>query len=626
MKEDIAKRAKQAEETDPAFESLLEFLKDSRGFDFTGYKRASLRRRMDKRMQEIGIASYPQYLDELQVRPDEFTDLFNFILINVTAFFRDPQVWTYLASAIIPDIIGRHAPDDPIRVWSAGCASGEEAYSIAMLFADALGDKAFKSRVKIYGTDVDEDALAQARLGIYGAKAIDGVPAPMRSKFFERFQGSYAFKKDLRRSLIFGRHDIVQDPPISRIDLILCRNTLMYLNADTQTQVMTRLNYALNQGGYLVLGKSEMPFTRMKSFVPVDLKRRVFAKEGEEAPMPAALGQGHGGEAAGHLANYIRSRDAAFESATVPQLVVDRSRYLVLANDRARQLCGITPSDIGRPFQDLEISYRPIDLRTPMDEVLQKRHPLTAGDATFAPANGNPVDVAVDLAPLFDPSGTMLGVSISLTDVTQRKRLQVELEHSNQELETALEELQSTNEELETTNEELQSTNEELETTNEELQSTNEELETMNEELQATNEELQTVNMEARQTTTELDRLNTFFGSILMSLNAGVAVLDTHDNVLVWNRKAEDLWGLRSDEVVGMSFFDLDIGLPQKELSNAVHAVLDGSEAQVVELDAVNRRGRTITCRVEVTRLRQAGPDNDGVIIVMEPRDGNDAD
>jgi two-component system CheB/CheR fusion protein len=242
-------------------------------------------------------------------------------------------------------------------------------------------------------------------------------------------------------------------------------------------------------------------------------------------------------------------------------------------------------------------------------------------DVTFVTQGGVSLDIAIDLSPLLDPSGSLLGASISFLDVTQRKRLQLELEHSNQELETALEELQSTNEELETTNEELQSTNEELETTNEELQSTNEELETMNEELQATNEELQTVNMEARETTTELDRLNTFFGSILMSLTAGVAVLDESSAVTVWNKSAEDLWGLRADEVVGLPFFELDMGLPQRDLSDAVADVLAGGKSQVVTLGAINRRGRSIRCRVEISRLQDAGPGTAGVIVLMEPRD-----
>jgi two-component system CheB/CheR fusion protein len=609
------------EEPDPELEALLDFLKKSRGFDFTGYKRASVRRRIDKRMQEIDVARYSDYIDELEVRPEEFVHLFNFILINVTGFFRDPQIWTYLASDIIPNIVGRRA-GQPIRAWSAGCASGEEAYSIAMLLADAIGDDAFKERVKIYGTDVDEEALTQARAGVYPPKALDGVPAAMRSKFFEQTGTVYSFNKDLRRALIFGRHDLVQDPPISRIDLILCRNALMYFNAETQAQVMTKFNYALNDGGFLVLGKAEMPFTRMRSFSPVDLKRRVFAKEGEpDMDNDTPLMRAGEGEAAGHLANHVRSREAAFDLAPIPQIVIDRTKHLILANERARALCNIAPADVGRPFQDLEVSYKPIDLRTPLDDVLGRRRSLSLGDVTFTTSAGETSDLAVELSPLFDPSGSLLGVGIAFMDVTQRRRLQVELEHSNQELETALEELQSTNEELETTNEELQSTNEELETTNEELQSTNEELETMNEELQATNEELQTVNTEARETTSELDRLNTFFGSILMSLNAGIAVLDQDSNILVWNRRAEDLWGLREGEVVGQPFFDLDIGLPQGDLSKAVADVLEGGAPQVKTLDAVNRRGRSIKCRVEITRLEEAGPGHGGVIVLMEPRE-----
>src|ERR1043166_5201565 len=190
------------EDLDPEFETLLGFLKDSRGFDFTGYKRASIRRRVDKRMQEIGVGTYGEYLDELQATPEEFPALFNFILINVTGFFRDPQIWSYIASDIVPSIVSHRGPAQEIRAWSAGCASGEEAYSIAILLCDALGEEAFTKRVKIYGHYVEEEALPRAPLALSSAKSIGGVPAAMRSKYFEQIGPSFAFSKNLRRSMI----------------------------------------------------------------------------------------------------------------------------------------------------------------------------------------------------------------------------------------------------------------------------------------------------------------------------------------------------------------------------------------------------------------------------------------
>ncbi len=233
------------ENKDESFEALLNYMRDSRGFDFTGYKRTTLMRRVRHRMDQGGYTTFEQYLDVLQANPDEFAALFNTILINVTDFFRDPEAWDFISTGVIPRMLAERSPDDPIRVWSAGCASGQEAYSLAMLLAEALGPDAFRQRVKIYATDIDEEALTQARSATYDAKAVESVPEKLRDRYFECVDGRYVFDKDLRRAVIFGRNDIVKDAPISRVDLLACRNTLMYLIAETQRTVLARLHFAL---------------------------------------------------------------------------------------------------------------------------------------------------------------------------------------------------------------------------------------------------------------------------------------------------------------------------------------------------------------------------------------------
>ncbi|MDX6243675.1 MAG: two-component system, chemotaxis family, CheB/CheR fusion protein, partial [Frankiales bacterium] len=244
-------------EPDSAFEDLLRYLRDSRGFDFTGYKRTSLMRRVDRRMQDADIPSYEAYLDLLQVRPEEFTALFNTILINVTDFFRDADSWEELRTTVLLPLIERKGTE-PIRIWSAGCATGEEPYTLAILLAEALGIQAFRDRVKIYATDVDEEALADARQATYSPRDITGVPEQLRDKYFEIVDERYVFSKDLRRAVIFGRNDLVQDAPISRIDLLVSRNTLMYFNAETQARIVNRFHFALAPDGVLFLGKAEM--------------------------------------------------------------------------------------------------------------------------------------------------------------------------------------------------------------------------------------------------------------------------------------------------------------------------------------------------------------------------------
>ena len=193
---------------DSGLEDLLIFIRDARGFDFTGYKRSSLARRIRKRMQEAGAADYEDYRDQLESSAEEFGHLFNTILINVTGFFRDGETWTFLRREIMPGLLADAEDDREFRVWSAGCASGEEAYSLAIAFAEALGIDECAKRVKIYGTDVDDEALHEARAGLYPAKALEVLPGEMRDKYFEQIGTQFAFRPDLRRRVIFGRHDI----------------------------------------------------------------------------------------------------------------------------------------------------------------------------------------------------------------------------------------------------------------------------------------------------------------------------------------------------------------------------------------------------------------------------------
>jgi two-component system CheB/CheR fusion protein len=605
----------------PELEALLDYLKRSRGFDFTGYKRASLTRRIQKRMQVLGVESFSDYQDHLEVHPDEFVHLFNTILINVTGFFRDTPAWQHVAEEVVPRILRNKSGTAAIRVWSAGCASGEEAYSAAIMLAEALGPEAFRERVKIYATDVDEESLLKARHAAYGPRDVQGLSADQLQRYFEMSAGRHVFNKDLRRSVIFGRHDLIQDAPISRVDLLICRNTLMYFNADTQKRILARFHFALNDTGYLFLGKAETLLTQSNIFTPVDLQKRIFAKVPRANLRDRLLLMAQAGneEAVNHLASHVRLRDAAFDGAPIAEIVLDLSGILAMANDRARQLFGLVARDLGRPLQDLEMSYRPVELRSLIEQAYAERRAVLLRDVEWPNSPAGPLCLDVQVVPAEDPTGQLLGVMIGFEDVTRYRRLQQELRNSNEALETAYEELQASNEELETTNEELQSTVEELETTNEELQSTNEELETMNEELQSTNEELQTINEQLRQRSHELDQTNLFLSSILSSMRSGVTVLDDGLRVQIWNQKAEDLWGLRADEVAGQHFLGLDIGLPLEPLRAPLRASLSGEVPNSsLVLDATNRRGKAIKCSVTTLPLNHLNGEVRGAILLME--------
>jgi two-component system CheB/CheR fusion protein len=606
-------------ESTPGLDELLTYLNEARGFDFSGYKRAGLARRFGKRLRSRKLSTFLEYVDYLQVHPDEFAHLFNSILINATSFFRDPAAWEYLQRQVVPRLLGSKKNIAPIRVWCAGCATGQEAYTLAMVLADELGIDAFTRRVKIYATDIDDDALNQARLATYSTKDVASIPPAKLEAYFEVGGARHVFRKELRRSVIFGRHNLFYDAPISKIDLLLCRNTLMYFNADSQARILSSLHFALNPSGVLFLGKAEMLLTHSALFTPLDLKRRMFTKVTHSYQRPRAMlgGSNRGEEANGIQAEQLRLRAASFEMSPVAQLVVDSQDTLSAANEQARRVLGVTQSDIGRPFQDLSLHRKLDGLGAGIQQVMLDRRVVQLSAAEWSRPNEPPLYFDVVVNPMLSPNG-VVGTQITLLDATAQRRTQDELHQTTQELEAAYEELQSTSEELETTNEELQSTVEELETTNEELQSTNEELETTNEELQSTNEELQSMNEELRSRTSELGQINLYFESILAGIRSAVIVLDLEMKVQVWSTRAQDMWGLRADETRGKHFLNFDIGLPVEHLSPAIRACINGDrEFYELVISATNRRGKSIQCTVKLSRLTQENATH-GVIMLMD--------
>jgi two-component system CheB/CheR fusion protein len=604
-------------ETDQEFEALLDFIHQRHGFDFRGYKRSSLCRRIEKRMKEVGRADFADYLAFLEVEPREYAQLVNTVLINVTAFFRDEPAWTVLQQSAIPQILRDKAPDDAIRVWSAGCATGEEAYSLAMIVAEAIGVQDFQRRVKIYATDLDEAALAAARNAVYPAAALASIPDGLVERYFEETGGSFTFRRDLRKSIIFGRHNLLSDAPISRVDLLACRNLLIYLDIETQAQVLPRLHYAMTSGGILFLGKAETQIASSKLFEPIDLRSRIFRKRKAHSPrshldMFTAVSTGPHRQIVTQ-----RLLEDMIGAAPVATIGVGADGQLLSANIVARRLFGLAEPDVGQPFHDLQLSYRPVDLRSRIEEAVRTRQIVRIEDVEYFRSSTDTLRLCVEVTPLFN-NGLHAATAISFVDVTRQYELQQQLNAANHILETTIEELQSANEELETTNEELQSTNEELETTNEELQSTNEELETTNEELRSTNEELEATNEELRARTAQLDEQRTYTEAVLGSIGTGIIVADRELRVTSWNRWNENMWGMRRDETKGRSLLSLDVGLPLARIEDQLRRVLATGEPERVELAAVDRRGRSIHYQMIVSPLRLNGAEITGLVIASE--------
>lgn len=600
-----------------ALEGLIQHLVRARSLDFTGYKRGSLGRRIRRRMANIGVENFSAYAVYLDAHPDEYDLLFNTILINVTGFFRDAPAWLELRERVLLPLLRGASSRRQIRVWCAGCATGEEPYTLAMLLAEELGTETLGTRVKIYATDWDADALAHARLARYQPGQLAAVPHELRERYFTTDAGTASIAAPLRRAVIFGRHDLTADAPISKLDLVLCRNTLMYLNKATQSRVLARFHFALGDRGYLFLGRAEMLLTHSEYFVPVALRQRIFVRSDRSVYPPAPPKQVPGTVMSDIDDLNSRLRDAAITAGPVAQILLDSENRLVLFNERAAHEFRLYPSQLMLRLQDLELSYRPADLRSLLDRAREQRTPVAIAAKRPLP-DGEHQHFEVTVTPVY-VADEHFATSITFDDVTPRHRAQETLQKFSENLEIAYEELHSSNEELETTNEELQASNEELESTNEELQAANEEMETINEELRSTNEELHASSEQARARGVELDHVNGFLRAILGSLGSGVAVVDGELRVRLWNARAEDLWGLRTDEVTGQVFTSLDIGLPVAQLAEPLRAAIATNEVVVREVDAINRRGRAARIRVVMSPLPNWGPE--GATLLMDVLD-----
>lgn len=291
----MSESEERAEPTEPDLEPVVEKISTEHGFDLRGYKRTTLYRRIRKRMSDVRCAAVDDYLVRLETDPQEYPQLVNTVLINVTEFFRDPPAWEYLQEAVMEPGLRKRSPGEPVRVWSVGCATGEEAYGLAMLFAELALPAA--RAAKIYATDMDEGALAAARAGVYDSDDLRNVSPTRRQRFFEELPGGRCrVRRELRSMVIFGHHNVLEHAPISRLDLLVCRNLLIYFDAETQQQILKRFHYALREQGILFLGKAETLMSRSPFFRAMDPRHRVFQKscgDGSTSRSLPASGTGH---------------------------------------------------------------------------------------------------------------------------------------------------------------------------------------------------------------------------------------------------------------------------------------------------------------------------------------------
>lgn len=564
---------------------LLEELAEQRNFDFRGYKKSTLERRFRRRMFQLNLGGYGEYGSYIRAHPNEVTDLLNTLLINVTEFFRDPPSWELLRHEVLPPLLNRLKPGHSFRAWSAGCASGEEAYSIAILLAEYFGTRIHDYDIKIYATDIDDEALNSARHGEYSQDAIHRVRTEWREKYFHG-KDQQRVIREIRRLVIFGRSNLVQDAPISHVNLLACRNVLIYFDSDLQKQILGRLHYALEPGGILFLGKSESQLTNSQQFQRVNARWRIFQRI-TNAPVADERIETRQEEkelvtqrrslAAQELDGLRQQQQHLLETLRIGVLVMAANDIITQHNNSALALCGLPAANlIGRRLQETDLFIRLPELG-PHLQAARVSNELSHFPARIK-MGADEKSIEVSIRPLLNGKGQRTGTLIYLDDQTVQEKLQTTVE----ELESTSEELQSANEELETTNEELQSTNEELETTNEELQSTNEELETTNEELQSLNEELETTNQELEERTKELDQVNNVYEQTLEKIRLPVMLVNQERHIEFWNTMALRLFGFKSKPPMDLTIDQLPLPGNVKNLLIRKHRAILGKEQPLV--------------------------------------------
>jgi two-component system, chemotaxis family, CheB/CheR fusion protein len=591
--------------TDDALETFLDHLRAESSIDFGQYKTPTILRRLRRRLVATNCKTLDEYRRYLKKNHDEYFQLVNSFLIKVTEFFRDAELFDYLRDTVVPQLIehGRRRGKQ-LRVWSAGCATGEEAYSIAIIIADALGDEINDFNVRIFATDIDESAVGFGRRGVYPSAAVKKVPPDLVNRYFSSVDGEYEISKQVRSMVVFGQHDLARRSPFPSIDLVFCRNVLIYFTGELQRRALQLFAYSLRNGGFLVLGKSESTSPFAEYFSVEDQRLKVFQRYGETTPAPVGpvdttifstpkaqsepawsnLSRSHVGRQGLDL---TRARGATDRNESllfhlpIGTVVVDRHYDIRTLNNLARHYLGIHGPAIGEDLLHL-IRTMPLEvLRDAIDRAFRRTEIVRAeGEWEIETASGNKVFIEIacqrQASDADEPSGDT--VSIVLTDVTklvqerrqlaesrertnqenqqlndrvaQLYRINQQLVDSNRELAEANEDLRMTNEQLLVSNEEAQAAAEEIETLNEELQTTNEELETLNEELQATVEELNATNEDMQARTVELQEARTLsenerarLQTVLISMGEAVTLIDRRGEIVLMNEACRSLFG-----------------------------------------------------------------------------------
>ncbi|MEG4496193.1 CheR family methyltransferase [Microcoleus sp. F10-C6] len=627
--------------------TIFALLKSTTGVDFSHYKPTTIARRIQRRMVLYKLESLDDYAGYLRHHSAEVTALYEEILIHVTSFFRDPEAFEKLKELVFPTIAQNKSANAPIRIWVAGCSTGEEVYSIAICLLEFLGDRVMPPPIQIFATDISEEAIGKARSGLYLENQIVDISPERRTRFFMRAEerGGYRICKAVRELCVFARQDLGSDPPFSNLDLVSCRNVLIYLAESLQKKVMPIFHYSLNPTGFLLLGSSESTGKFSSLFTSVDKKSKIYAKK-LTATRPifsftpssypvakAAKQQGMNEE------NSIDSFELQRET---DQLILNRyAPASVLVNEQMKilQVRGdIDPYlrvTAGTPDLNLLTMARAgllVELRTAMSQA-QTQNVTVRKERVVVESGRRSTVVNIEVMPfqrhtvaaryflvLFEE---VLSTAINFSTVTaesceqgdlepENQRLRQALAAANQEKTAAQAHLQSLIYEQENLNQDLKIANEEILSSNEELQSSNEELETAKEEIQATNEELTTTNEELRSRYFEQSQLNNDLTNLLASINIPVLMLANDLQIRRFTPTAQGIFNLIPTDI-GRPFSDIRSTLDLPDLEQMIWEVIDTLQTQEQEVQTLSGYWYNLRIRPYRTTANQI----DGVVIVL---------
>ena len=589
-------------------EAVFEILRGAFGVDFTDYKFPTIRRRVGRRMLLHTIDSLDEYVALLRRDADEVAALYHDILIMVTEFFRDPAAFAALRAEVLPSIVRARGPDSPIRIWVPGCATGEEAYSLAVSLLDVISAEKARRPLKVFATDINERDLVRARAGIYPETIASSLAPDLLRRYFVSVNGSYQVSKAVREMCVFARHDLTRDPPFSRLDLVSCRNVLIYLGPTLQKRVVPLLHYALRPDGYLVLGSSETVGSFTDLFTPVDRKHKVYVKRVSSSPI--APGVAYPAPAAAEAdaglaprpsqparltrADSVGLQDLAdttilgcFAPASV---VVDAALDVLQFRGDTESFLQHPPGQASLNLLQMARGGLAVELRGAVAEARRTAGPVTRERVPHTVDEGA-VLVDVHVVPISPAAGQEYylvvferglagaqdgGGADGPATSDHAARLRAELLDTRRHLENVIEDQEAGNEELRAANEEIQSSNEEL-------QSINEELETAKEELQSTNEELITVNEELQGRNTELGLVNDDLSNLLDSVNVPLIMIGRDLRIRRFTPGTDRVLNIIPSDV-GRPITDLQLRIDVPDLQAMLREVIETVSATAREV------------------------------------------